>query len=148
MIDSLPRAHVANAERFERVGVAADPRTAAQTRDEFARWLRSVFDIDAYRANDLVLATYEALANTAEFAYLSMGMTGTMDVLASHDPIESALAVTVADRGQWRTAAPSPGDRTRGRGIALMKALADRASIKTSTDGTTVRLVWTGVRRR
>jgi hypothetical protein len=29
-----------------------------------------------------------------------------------------------------------------------MKALADRASIQTSTDGTTVRLAWDGVRPR
>lgn len=33
-------------------------------------------------------------------------------------------------------------------GIALMKALADRASIQTSTAGTTVRLAWTGIHRR
>jgi anti-sigma regulatory factor (Ser/Thr protein kinase) len=148
MIDSLSRADVANAERFERIGVSADPRTAAQTRDEFSRWLQRTFEIDPYKTSDLVLAIYEALANIAEFAYLSTGMTGTMDVLASHDPSDSALAVTIADRGLWRTAAPTPGDRSRGRGIALMKALADRASIQTSTDGTTVRLVWTDVHRR
>lgn len=148
MIDSIAKADVSHAERFERVGVPADPRMAAQTRDEFARWLHGAFVLDPYRANDLTLATYEALANTAEFAYVSMGLTGTMDVRASHDPTESTLTVTVADRGLWRTAPPTPGDRTRGRGIALMKALSDRASIQTSTDGTTVRLVWVGVHQR
>ncbi|MDP9167591.1 MAG: ATP-binding protein, partial [Actinomycetota bacterium] len=45
-------------------------------------------------------------------------------------------------------APPSPEQHHRGRGIPLMKALSDRASIQTSTDGTTVRLVWTGVRPR
>jgi serine/threonine-protein kinase RsbW len=145
MIDSMPKAYAAHTERFERIGVSADPRTAARTRDEFASWLRGAFDIDRERAGDLVLAIYEALANTAEFAYLSAGLTGTMDVRASYDPMEAALLVTVADRGQWRTAASTPGDRSRGRGIALMKALSDRASIQTSTGGTTVRLAWTGV---
>jgi anti-sigma regulatory factor (Ser/Thr protein kinase) len=148
MIDSNPKTDVCYAERFERIGVPADPRTAGRTRDDFSSWLQSTFDLDPYRTNDLVLAIYEALANTAEFAYVSMGLTGTMDLRATHDPTESALSVTVADRGQWRTAPSSPPDRSRGRGIALMKALADRSSIQTSTGGTTVRLVWAGVHRR
>jgi anti-sigma regulatory factor (Ser/Thr protein kinase) len=148
MICSIPKTYAASAERFERIGVAADPHTAARTRDEFADWIRSVFALDSNRANDLVLAIYEALANTAEFAYASVGFKGTMDVHATYDPMESALLVTVADRGQWRTAAPVGSDRRRGRGIALMKALADRASIQTSTVGTTVRLAWTGVQPR
>lgn len=148
MIDSMSTTHVSNAERFERIGITADPSTAAQTRDELARWLQSAFDMNANRASDLVLAIYEALANTAEFAYLSVGRTGTMDVLATYDAMASVLSVTVSDRGMWQTSAPAPGDRSRGRGIALMKALADNASIKTSTDGTTVRLAWNGIHRR
>jgi serine/threonine-protein kinase RsbW len=145
MMDVFSPAAVSTAERFERIGVTADPRTAAQTRDEFSKWLRSAFNLDPLRASDLVLASYEALANITEFAYVSMGRTGTMDIRAAYDSMESALSVTVADRGLWRTAAPATADRSRGRGIALMKALADRASIQTSTGGTTVRLVWTGV---
>jgi len=147
MIDSLSKT-VSSAERFERVGVPADSTAAARARDEFSRWLQGTFDLDPNKSNDLVLAIYEALANTAEFAYLSSGFRGTMDLYAAHDPAESALSVTVADRGRWRTAPSYPDDRSRGRGIALMKALSDRASIQTSTSGTTVRLVWTGIRRR
>jgi anti-sigma regulatory factor (Ser/Thr protein kinase) len=147
MIDSLSKT-VSSAERFERVGVPAEPAAAARTRDDFSRWLQGTFDLDPYKSNDLVLAIYEALANTTEFAYVSMGLVGTMDLRAAHDPSESALSVVVADRGQWRTAPSFPPDRSRGRGIALMKALADRASIQTSTGGTTVRLVWEGIRRR
>ena len=146
MIDSMPKAYTANSERFERLGVAADPRMAARTRDEFATWLHGEFDLDSTRSSDFVLALYEALANTAEFAYLTPGRPGTMDVCASYDRHQAALIVTVADRGQWRTAATTPADRTRGRGIALMNALADRASIQTSTGGTTVRLSWNGVK--
>ena len=147
MIDSIPKT-VSGAERFERVGVPAEPSVAAHTRDDFLRWLQGTFDVDPYKANDLVLAIYEALANTAEFAYLSMGFVGTMDLRAAHDPAEAALSVVVADRGRWRTAPSHPADRSRGRGIALMKALSDQASIQTSTTGTTVSLVWTGIRTR
>ncbi|MET0473856.1 MAG: ATP-binding protein [Mycobacterium sp.] len=144
----MPKAFAASTERFERIGVSADPRTAARTRDEFANWLRGSFVLDPNRTSDLILAIYEALANTAEFAYLSAGLTGTMDVRAAYDPLDAALLVTVSDRGQWRTAGPAGSDRSRGRGIALMTALADSASIQTSTGGTTVRLAWTGVQPR
>lgn len=147
MIDSLRRT-APSAERFERIGVPADPHAAARTRDDFCQWLEGAFQLDPDKTNDLVLAIYEALANTAEYAYVSTGRMGTMDIQAAHDPTESALLVTVSDRGQWRTAPSATSDRSRGRGIALMKALADRASIQTSTAGTTVRLAWTGIHRR
>ncbi|MEU0498855.1 ATP-binding protein [Mycobacterium sp. NPDC006124] len=147
MIDSITKT-VTSAERLERVGVPAEANAAAKTRDDFSRWLQGTFDLEPHKANDLVLAIYEALANVAEFAYSSTGYRGTMDLSATHDPNEAALTVTVADRGRWRTAPSHPADRTRGRGIALMKALSDRASIQTSTTGTTVRLVWTGIHRR
>jgi anti-sigma regulatory factor (Ser/Thr protein kinase) len=148
MIDSMSPTGVTHGERFERVGVAADARTASQTRDEFARWLEGAIDLAPDRAGDLALATYEALANCAEFAYLSKGLTGTMDIRAAFDPDSSALSVIVSDRGLWRTAAPTPGDRSRGRGIAIMTAMADNASIQTSMGGTTVRLTWTDVQPR
>ena len=148
MIDSMSLAGVTHGEHFERVGVVADARTASQTRDEFVCWLHDAFYLAPHRARDLALATYEALANCAEFAYVSKGLTGTMDIRASFDPDSSALSVIVSDRGLWRTAAPTPGDRTRGRGIAIMTAVADDASIQTSMRGTTVRLTWTDVQRR
>lgn len=148
MTESIATSHVTYADSFERARVAADARHAAHTRDEFTQWLGDSFVLDRYRAGDMALATYEALANAAEFAYLSTGLTATMDVRATHDPHESTLTVTVSDHGLWRTVTPTPNDRSRGRGIALMKALSDRASIHTSTDGTTVRLVWANVSKR
>ena len=39
MIDSPSSADVANAERFERIGIAADAENAARIREEFACWL-------------------------------------------------------------------------------------------------------------
>jgi anti-sigma regulatory factor (Ser/Thr protein kinase) len=148
MIDPMPTADVANAGRFERIGVAATPQTAARTRDEFAGWLKQFFDLDAARWNDLVLAINEALANSAEYAYADCGGAGTMDLQAWHDPADSTITVIVADRGVWQLADPQPDTRTRGRGIPLMRALSDRAAIETSIDGTAVKMTWTNIARR
>lgn len=143
----MPTADVANAERFERIGVAATPRIAAQLRDEFAQWLGRFFELDAERSNDLILAINEALANCAEFAYVSTGIEGTMDLTADHDSVESSITVLVSDRGVWRMTDTQDESRTRtrGRGIPLMRALSDVTAIETSGDGTTVKMVWTGV---
>jgi serine/threonine-protein kinase RsbW len=148
MIDSMPAADVANAERFERIGLAATLETAARTRDEFAEWLRRFFELDSVRISDLVLAINEALANSAEFAYGTTGGVGTMDLRAWHDAAESSITVVVADHGVWRMNESAPETRSRGRGIPLMRALSDLTSIETSIDGTQVRLVWTDVPRR
>lgn len=147
MADSLFTKCFADAERFERLGAAADGVTAGQIRDEFARWLRRFFDLDPNRTSDLVLATNEALANSAEHAYPPAGRPGTTDVQAAYDPTESTLTVTVMDQGVWRMSDRAPS-RSRGRGIPLMTALSDRADIETSSDGTLVSLAWSGVHRR
>ena len=146
MIDTMQPADVANAERFERVGISADAQTASNTRDEFADWLREFFALDPIRSSDVILAINEALANCAEFAYLEHPDTGTMDVLAWHDAVESTITVLVSDRGSWRTPVV-PSVRTRGRGIPLMEALSDRASIEASDRGTRVKLEWTNIAR-
>lgn len=148
MIDSMSTADVANADRFARIGVAATPQTAAHTRDEFAAWLRRFYAIDETRVSDAVLAVNEALANSAEFAYVNVAAAGTMDVQAWHDPATATITVEVLDRGTWRVTDGPPNKRTRGRGIPLMHALCDEASIETSADGTSVRMAWANVARR
>ena len=148
MIDTMPTAEVANAERFERIGISATPQTASRTRDEFGTWLKRFFELDPGRSSDLVLAINEALANSAEFAYAQTDGIGTMDIHASYDASESTITVVVADRGEWRMSENQSDTRARGRGIPLMRALSDRAAIETSVDGTLVRLEWTNVPRR
>ncbi len=146
MIDAMYSAAVENAERFERVGIVADARTASLTRNEFASWLRAFFDLDSTRSSDLILAINEAMANCAEFAYLQAPGTGTMDLQAWHDVAASTITVVVSDRGSWRPPQESRV-RSRGRGIPLMEALSDRTSIHTSDHGTHVKLEWTNVGR-
>lgn len=147
MIDSMPPAQVANAERFERFGLDADAGAVAQVRQEFSAWLRQFFALDEVRTSDVVLAINEALANAAEFAYLQADQPGTVDIHAVHDPQEETLAVCIEDRGVWRQRQTEPVPRARGRGIPLMETLSDCATIEPSAGGTVVRLEWRDVRR-
>jgi serine/threonine-protein kinase RsbW len=62
--------------RFVRTRVAADARRAARTRAEFGSWLETHFTLRAERANDLLLAVNEAIANAAEFAYVDASQRG------------------------------------------------------------------------
>lgn len=145
MINSAPQADVANAERFKRIGITAEAKSVSRIREEFAGWLGQFFDLDPIRSSDLVLAINEALANAAEFAYLKTDSPGTIDLLAHYDPGADNLTATVCDQGVWRPPNPKPPNRSRGRGIPLMKALSDRVSIETSTAGTKVSMQWDGL---
>ena len=70
-----------------------------------------------------------------------------MHVLADYDGGTAVLTVTVTDEGAWRIADPETRSISRGRGIPLMHALADRATIDSTPAGTRVRLRM-GSRRR
>ena len=67
-------------------------------------------------------------------------------VLAEGFISESDLSlVTVTDEGAWRIAEGDKKKIARGRGIPLMQALADRATIDSTPAGTRVRLEWNHV---
>lgn len=127
--------------RFIRLRVAADALSASRIRVEFRNWLDRHFALGAERFSDLVLAVSEALANVAEFAYTDDPERGTMDVSAAYDAESDTLAVTVNDRGRWHQRGAAR-DLTRGRGIPLMRALADEANIHGTPHGTRVTLTW------
>jgi anti-sigma regulatory factor (Ser/Thr protein kinase) len=127
---------------FAKVDVTAVPESAARVRHEFSDWLHSHLMLDSVKASDVLLAVNEALANAAEFAYLSFPQPGVMHLHADYDPGAAVLTVTVADQGVWRSAEPPTDDPARGRGIPLMRALSDRAVIDSSPIGTQVRLQW------
>ncbi len=132
------------AARFEWV-IDTDPYSVSQTRKDLGHWLQCQCDLDSVRQNDVVLAVYEALANAAEYAYLSADTPGPITLTAEHDPAHLALTLIVADRGRWRENTPAQRMRTGGRGIPLIQLLADSASIDTSKRGTTVRMVFEDV---
>jgi anti-sigma regulatory factor (Ser/Thr protein kinase) len=137
--------------RFSRHGVGAHAVGAAQTRVAFGLWLQRHFALSAERLSDVVLAVNEALANAAEFAHTDCADPDTMDLLAHYDSHADTLTVAVVDHGRWREPAPDqpePGPLCpRGRGIPLMRALADEATIEPVATGTQVRLVWGALSR-
>lgn len=135
--------------RFVRHDLPADAPTAAVVREDFARWLRRRVNVDETRLCDVVLAVNEALANVAEFAYLG-GSSGTCDLEAVYDVAAGVLTITVSDQGHWREPDPNRWQRHRGRGIPLMRSLADALLIDTSALGTSVcmRFDHVGVRMR
>jgi serine/threonine-protein kinase RsbW len=66
-------------------------------------------------------------------------------VQAHYDGSLATLTVTVTDEGAWRRADPAGKELRRGRGIPLMQALADRATVDSSQAGTRVCLEWAHV---
>jgi anti-sigma regulatory factor (Ser/Thr protein kinase) len=116
----------------------ADAWAVARLRKELSQWLRANVPIDAVRLNDVLLAVNEALTNSAEFAY--PGTEGTVTLQARYDASSGGLFVDVSDHGTWRHVDPGAQPNTRGRGIPLMRALADSASISPQTEGTVVHL--------
>ena len=122
----------------------ADAQTVAEFRNAFARWLSENFALDAVRRNDVLLAMNEALTNAAEFAYVTSAEPGTMTVTARYDSSDRRLVVLVTDHGTWLEKEPDGKPNTRGRGIQLMRALADRTSIDREPSGTRVQLEFDG----
>ena len=127
--------------RFVRV-VEADARAVAGVRVEFGQWIRTHLALSPERLSDIVLAVNEALANAAEFAYVSLPESGTVSIEAVHSTGTASLVVVVADHGVWYDEDPTERSRTRGRGIPLMEALSDDATIERRSDGTRVRLLF------
>ncbi|MDT5207695.1 MAG: hypothetical protein QOF67_110 [Mycobacterium sp.] len=123
----------------------AVPESAAQIRRDLSEWLRRHFALDDTKRSDVVLAVNEAMANAAEFAYVTLERPGPMHVRADYDRTAATLTVTVTDEGAWKGADPTTKGRSRGRGIPLMRVLADRTSVESSPAGTCVSLQWNRV---
>ncbi|KUI33602.1 hypothetical protein AU197_19975 [Mycobacterium sp. IS-1590] len=118
----------------------ADAHTVAEFRGAFKHWLGTHFALDADRLSDILLAVNEALTNAAEFAYVQAGRAGTMSVTARYDAGDRRLVATISDHGAWLEKEPDGKPNTRGRGIELMRALSDRATIDSTASGTRVQL--------
>ena len=91
-------------------------------------------------AEAVLLATGEAVSNAVEHAYPpdAEGVVELTMALGWPDPAD--VSVAVVDGGRWRPAPPDAG--FRGRGLQMIRALADRADITTGPHGTSVRMRW------
>jgi anti-anti-sigma factor len=116
-------------DRFD-LTLPAEPASAAVIRQTVRR-LAQVAALNETREVDLTIAVGEAVNNAIEHAYRAAG--GTVRVLGVRDAGE--IRVTVVDSGTWRSArAPDGG----GRGLALIRELADSFKVEQTASGTTV----------
>jgi serine/threonine-protein kinase RsbW len=115
----------------------SDPATAdlaAQLRRNLHAWLdaRQLSDI----APDVVLASYEVMANSVEHAYRDESSPGPLTLTTVHENL--VLTVTVSDAGTWKPAEPTPH---RGRGLVLAAAITDHMAVDHGS-GTETTLTW------
>jgi anti-sigma regulatory factor (Ser/Thr protein kinase) len=92
--------------------------------------------LERHTAEDVMLASYEAMANAVEHAY--RGGPGDMDLRGRIG--DGVLTVTVTDWGRWRPY--DDRDPARGRGLILVRGLSHRSELHHRDDGTTVEMVW------
>jgi anti-sigma regulatory factor (Ser/Thr protein kinase) len=94
--------------------------------------------------DDLVLAVHELLVNAWEHGH-RRALDPPIRIEVARDP-DGAVSVRVADAargGRWQPDAPpviaDPG-AGRGRGLAIVRALAGEVAVAADTDGTAVTL--------
>ena len=109
----------------------AVPGALKPLRIAMRRWLDQI-GAGRQATADVLTAVGEACSNAVEHAYGPLG--GTVTVRLSYQPPDAIAEV--ADNGRWRTA----GGGLRGRGLTLMRALADEVTIDRTDTGTTVRI--------
>lgn len=82
----------------------------------------------------MLLAVGEAAANAVEHAYPD-GAHGSVEVLLERDA--GGVTGAVRDSGAWRPPPADPG--FRGRGLQILRALADDLDVRAEAGGTIVR---------
>lgn len=119
-----------------RVLLTAEPCSAATARHALAAWL-SPLPWLRETVDDLVFATSEAVTNCVDHAYPEPG--GAIVLEAREHPADDGricVEVTVTDHGRWHD--PPADQGFRGRGIAMMRALAGSVTLDGSDTGTVV----------
>ncbi|MBM7457747.1 ATP-binding protein [Rhodococcus coprophilus] len=120
-------------------GVRADAAFISDLRRAVRVWLEQL-DVDDDRKHDVVLASYEALANAVEHAYDIDDDSASLDFEATYLPQDQILEVRVADHGCWHDADSTP--TSRGHGLALIRGLATDVVVDPTPQGTHVTIHW------
>ncbi|GLY49948.1 SpoIIE family protein phosphatase [Lentzea sp. NBRC 102530] len=110
----------------------AEPEQLSGLRAAVSEWT-TVSGLSEDRSYDLLLAYGEAAANAVDHAYEQA--RGTFSTHLAHTG--GSVQVTVEDNGSWRPPDAEPGHR--GRGLRMIRALADDVELTTSGTGTTIR---------
>src|SRR3984893_14646233 len=108
-----------------------EPRQLRILRSRLAGWL-DLHGVDPETIFEVSLAVSEAAANAVSHAYGLEDAEFEVQVCWEDD----VLVCTVSDHGRWRE---RPRD-SNGRGLMLMRSLADRVDIDASSAGTRVSL--------
>jgi anti-sigma regulatory factor (Ser/Thr protein kinase) len=120
--------------------VSAQPASLRRVRRMFRCWLDTA-RWPSEEATDLVLGVNEAVTNAIEHA-CAPAPTRTILVTAREvrlPPCSRQAVINVIDHGHWRPMPVSAG--TRGRGIAVMRAIAESLEINPSPAGTSVTMI-------
>lgn len=126
--------------RFRRL-LPARARELSPLRHALRDWLQEV-GVEASVVDDLVLAASEAATNAVEHAYRDViGNDEVVSVAAAIDG--DGVMVEVRDAGSWK---PWPSKTTRGRGLALVRALLGSVDVRTGPSGTTVSFTYSPAR--
>ncbi|WP_448628115.1 ATP-binding protein [Geodermatophilus sp. URMC 64] len=111
----------------------ADPARLRDLRRSVAGWAEEA-GLGPRTTGDLQLALGETVANAVEHAYGTGAGAGAVRVAAAAE--DDAVAVTVTDAGTWRPVPADPG--FRGRGLQIIRELADAVRLQPGPHGTTV----------
>ncbi|AXB47263.1 hypothetical protein A4R43_36440 [Amycolatopsis albispora] len=116
----------------------ATATNASRLRAALGAWLRGL-GLNHDLRDDVVLAAYEAMANVVDHAYRGPGPAGPLELHGhAHG---GTCTITVSDRGRWRRPRTESGS-FRGRGLGMMHELSDEVLMRSSEQGTTIRLIW------
>ena len=121
-----------------RIMLVADAATLSLVRRRFRRWLDGLGWPRDLR-DDIVTAVHEAAANVVDHAYPGQSPGPIRIVarrLAGGLRGQRHVEISVRDWGRWRPAPADPG--TRGRGLAMMRALMHRVDLRRLDNGTEV----------
>gem|GEM_PF-2443493 len=115
--------------------VPANRERIGQARAALRSWLTD-HGMDVDRIMDVLLVVSEALTNAAEHGHRFDESPIELHATWSDDE----LMVMVSDTGEWGLPHTMAD---RGRGVGIIRALADETSIETTHRGTTVRVSFT-----
>ena len=114
--------------------VVGDPSELRSLRQRFADWLR-LADIDGGVLDGLVLAVREAAANGLQHG------APAESVSVSAELVDGVVAIEVADKGSWQEPRlDGPELDEGGRGLAIIQAVVNDVTIRTTRTGTTLGL--------
>jgi anti-sigma regulatory factor (Ser/Thr protein kinase) len=125
--------------------VATMPSDLAQigpARHRLRDWLGGA-GVGGRLEHDIVLSVGEALANAIEHGNgLDPDLSVSLEIFAH----ASVIDATIGDAGQWTDDSTSePGDSERGRGLTLIRGLADQVDVVRRPYGTNVHLQFSRV---